>query len=410
MKTEVVEGILTLNVDMIATLAIAICLLLLGYYLRRKIAFFERFCIPAPVIGGLSFAIVLLILNVTNTMNVEFDTTFQGPFMIAFFTTVGLGGSLRLLKKGGIALIIYWLLSGSLAIFQNTIGIIFAKLTGLHPMFGIMAGAVSMEGGHGAAAAFGPTAEAMGHVGATTVAVAAATFGLIAGGLIGGPISKYLIEKYDLKPEDVSDIGLETFEELTSTGEESEITANSFFKHMAIIAVCMTIGAMASGWFSEAIDFSLPGYIGAMFIAVIFRNINDGIGLINIDSRLVNLIGDISLGSFLSMALMSLKLWQLFDLAIPMFVILIAQVVFMVVFCIFICFPLLGKNFDAAIMTAGMAGHGLGATPNAIANMGAVSEKYGPSPRAFLIVPLVGAVLIDIFALPTIIWFMNFVQ
>lgn len=410
MKTEVVEGILTLNVDMIATLAIAICLLLLGYYLRRKIAFFERFCIPAPVIGGLSFAIVLLILNVTNTMNVEFDTTFQGPFMIAFFTTVGLGGSLRLLKKGGIALIIYWLLSGSLAIFQNTIGIIFAKLTGLHPMFGIMAGAVSMEGGHGAAAAFGPTAEAMGHVGATTVAVAAATFGLIAGGLIGGPISKYLIEKYDLKPEDVSDIGLETFEELTSTGEESEITANSFFKHMAIIAVCMTIGAMASGWFSEAIDFSLPGYIGAMFIAVIFRNINDGIGLINIDSRLVNLIGDISLGSFLSMALMSLKLWQLFDLAIPMFVILIAQVVFMVIFCIFICFPLLGKNFDAAIMTAGMAGHGLGATPNAIANMGAVSEKYGPSPRAFLIVPLVGAVLIDIFALPTIIWFMNFVQ
>lgn len=410
MKTEVVEGILTLNVDMIATLAIAICLLLLGYYLRRKIAFFERFCIPAPVIGGLSFAIVLLILNVTNTMNVEFDTTFQGPFMIAFFTTVGLGGSLRLLKKGGIALIIYWLLSGSLAIFQNTIGIIFAKLTGLHPMFGVMAGAVSMEGGHGAAAAFGPTAEAMGHVGATTVAVAAATFGLIAGGLIGGPISKYLIEKYDLKPEDVSDIGLETFEELTSTGEESEITANSFFKHMAIIAVCMTIGAMASGWFSEAIDFSLPGYIGAMFIAVIFRNINDGIGLINIDSRLVNLIGDISLGSFLSMALMSLKLWQLFDLAIPMFVILIAQVVFMVIFCIFICFPLLGKNFDAAIMTAGMAGHGLGATPNAIANMGAVSEKYGPSPRAFLIVPLVGAVLIDIFALPTIIWFMNFVQ
>lgn len=410
MKTELLEGILTLKVDMIATLAMAVCLLLIGYKLRKKVAFFERFCIPAPVIGGLLFAIIVLILKMSNIITIQLDTTFQSPFMIAFFTTVGLGGSLKLLKKGGIFLIIYWLLSGALAIFQNVIGVTFAKITGLHPMLGIMAGAVSMEGGHGAAAAFGPTAESMGFAGATTVALSAATFGLIAGGLIGGPIARYLIEKYNLKPEEADALELETYKELAATGEKSEITSNLMFVHIALITVCMTVGAIASGWFSQAIDFVLPGYVGAMFIAVIFRNINDQAKIVAIDQHLVDLIGNISLGTFLSMALMNLKLWELFDLAIPMLVILVAQVAFMTVFCIFVCFRLLGKSFDAAIMSAGMAGHGLGATPNAIANMGAVTEKYGPSPRAFLVVPLVGAVLIDIVALPTIVWFMNFFQ
>lgn len=410
MKTELLEGILTLQVDMIATLAMAICLLLLGYKLRKKVTFFERFCIPAPVIGGLLFAIIVLILKMSNIITIQLDTTFQSPFMIAFFTTVGLGGSLKLLKKGGIFLIIYWLLSGALAIFQNIIGVVFAKVTGLHPMLGIMAGAVSMEGGHGAAAAFGVTAENMGFTGASTVALSAATFGLIAGGLIGGPIARYLIEKNNLKPEEADSLELETYRELAATGEKSEITSNLMFVHIALITVCMTVGAMASGWFSEAIDFALPGYVGAMFIAVIFRNINDQVKIVKLDQHLIDLIGNISLGTFLSMALMNLKLWELFDLAIPMFVILVAQVTFIAIYCIFICFPLLGKGFDGAIMSAGMAGHGLGATPNAIANMGAVTEKYGPSPRAFLVVPLVGAVLIDIVALPTIVWFMNFFQ
>ncbi|WP_129600380.1 sodium/glutamate symporter [Anaerophilus nitritogenes] len=410
MKTELLEGMLTLKVDMIATLAVAVSLLLIGYKIRNKATFFEKFCIPAPVIGGLLFAIIVLILRVWNIVTIQLDTTFQSPFMIGFFTTVGLGGSFRMLRKGGLILIIYWLLSGALASFQNIIGVVFAKLTGLHPMLGIMAGAVSMEGGHGAAAAFGPTAESMGYVGASTVALSAATFGLIAGGLIGGPIARYLIEKYNLKPEEADTLEIETYKQLAATGKKSEMSSHSIFVHIALITLCITIGSMISEWFSQVIDFVLPSYVGAMFIAVIFRNINDQIKLVNLDHYLIDTIGNISLGIFLSMALMNLKLWQLFDLAIPMFVILIMQVLFMIIFCVFICFRLLGKNFDAAIMSAGMAGHGLGATPNAIANMGSVTEKYGPSPRAFLIVPLVGAVLIDIVALPTIVWFMNLFQ
>lgn len=410
MKTEIIDGILTLNVDMIATLAIAILLLLLGYTIRKKVSFFEKFCIPAPVIGGLMFAVLALVLKQGDIITFKMDTTFQSPFMIAFFTTVGLGASFGLVKKGGVPLIVYWLLCGFLAVTQNVIGVVFAKITGIHPLLGIMAGAVSMEGGHGAAAAFGPTVEALGVEGATTVAVAAATFGLISGGLIGGPISKYLIDKHQLKP-DMSDLEtIETFEQIAGTAETAKITSHSMMIHMAVITVCMTIGAMASGWFAKVTGLVLPGYVGAMFVAVLFRNINDKLHLVHFDHYTIDLVGNVSLGIFLSMALMTLKLWELFGLAVPMFVILAAQVVFMIVFCIFICFRLLGKSFDAAIMCAGMAGHGLGATPNAIANMGAVTEKYGPSPRAFMIVPLVGAFLIDLLALPNIVWFINLLK
>lgn len=410
MKTEMIDGIFTLNVDMVATLAIAILLLLLGYSLRKKVSFFEKFCIPAPVIGGLLFAVLALILKQGNIVTLKMETTFQSPFMIAFFTTVGLGASFGLVKKGGLPLIIYWLLCGFLAVSQNVIGFIFAKLTGIHPLLGIMAGAVSMEGGHGAAAAFGPTVEALGVQGATTVAVAAATFGLISGGLIGGPIARYLIDKHQLKPDTSDRETIETFEQIAGTSETSKITSHSIMIHMAVITVCMTLGSMAAGWFAKVTGQVLPGYVGAMFLAVLFRNLNDRIHLVHLDLYTIDLIGNVSLGIFLSMALMTLKLWELFDLAIPMFIILAAQVTFIIVFTIFICFRLLGKNFDAAIMSAGMAGHGLGATPNAIANMGAVTEKYGPSPRAFMIVPLVGAFLIDLIALPNIVWFINFLK
>lgn len=407
MKTEFVQGLLTLKVDMIASLAIAILLLLFGNFLRKKVTFFTRFCIPAPVIGGLIFSMFVFMLKQGNVISISMDTTFQSPFMIAFFTTVGLGGSFGLLKKGGVPLIIYWILCGIMAIAQNVIGVFFANLTGIHPVLGVMAGAVSMEGGHGAAAAFGPTAEAMGVTGATTVAVAAATFGLISGGLIGGPIAKYLIDKYRLSPysDDKYDMG--SFEEAVGANEKTKITTNLVMTHMAVITVCMTVGSIASTWFSDTTGLSLPGYVGAMFIAVIFRNINDKINLVKLDYYTIDLMSNVSLGIFLSMALMTLKLWELSGLAGPLLVILMAQVVFIILYTIFIVFRFLGKDFDAAVMAAGMAGHGLGATPNAMANMGSVTEKYGPSPKAFLIVPLVGAFLIDLIGIPNIVWFMN---
>lgn len=407
MKAEMVDNILMLNFDMISTLTVAVLLLLLGYFLRKKVSLFERFCIPAPVIGGLIFAVLVLVLKSSNVLEVSLDTTFQTPFMIAFFTIVGLGGSFSLLKKGGITLIIYWLLCGIMAIAQNVIGVLVAKFTGLHPLLGVLSGAVSMEGGHGAAAAFGKTAESLGITGASTVALAAATFGLIAGGLIGGPIAKRMIEKNNLQPDKLSMHDIETFEEVSGINDNTKITAKVLMSQIALITVCMTVGAVVSGWFVDITDMVLPQYVGAMFIAVIVRNINDKFKLIDINFYVIDLLGNVFLGIFLSMALMSLKLWQLAGLAGPLFVILAAQILFIVLYTKFVAFKLLGGNFDAAAMCAGMAGHGMGATPNAIANIGAVTEKYGPSPRAFLIVPLVGAFLIDLIAIPNIVWFMN---
>lgn len=408
MKTEIINGLLTLKVDMIATLALALLLLFLGSFLRKRINFFERFCIPAPVIGGLLFSILALILKQSNIIIISMDTTFQSPFMIAFFTTVGLGASFGLVKKGGKPLIIYWILCSILAVAQNAIGVATAKLVGIHPVLGVMMGAVSMEGGHGAAAAFGPMAEGLGVASATTVAVAAATFGLISGGLIGGPIAKHLIDKYNLKPTEVEELEGQSYREAAGISEKANITSTAFLLQLMVITVCMTIGAMASSWITKKTGAALPGYVGAMFTAVIFRNINDKFKLVKLDLYTIDLIGDVSLGIFLSMALMTLKLWELANLAGPMVVVLMSQVIFMLIYTIFIVFKALGQDFDAAVMASGMAGHGLGATPNAIANMGAVTEKYGPSTKAFLIVPLVGAFLIDLIGIPNIVWFINF--
>lgn len=407
MKIEMVKGILTFKMDMIATLTVALMLLFLGYYLRKKVKFFERFCIPAPVIGGLLFSIFALVLKQSNIITISMDTTFQSPFMIAFFTTVGIGGSFSLVKKGGKPLIIYWILCSILAIAQNAIGVATAKMVGIHPVLGVMMGAVSMEGGHGAAAAFGPTAEALGVASATTVAVAAATFGLISGGLIGGPIAKYLIDKNNLKPTEVEEFTGESYREAAGIASASNVTSHGFLVQLAIITVCMTIGSVICAWIAKT-GTVIPGYVGAMFTAVAFRNLNDKFKFIKIDFYIVDLIGDVCLGTFLSMALMSLKLWELATLAGPMVIVLVAQVAFMIIYTIFIVFKALGKDFDAAVMASGMAGHGLGATPNAIANMGAVTEKYGPSTKAFLIVPLVGAFLIDLIGIPNIVWFINF--
>lgn len=408
MKIELVEGLLTINADMVATLAISVLLLLFGYFLRKKVYLFEKFCIPAPVLGGLLFSILALILKQANIVGIKMDTTLQNPLMIAFFTTVGLGGSFKLLKKGGVVLTIYWLLTGVLSISQNILGVTFAKLTGIHPLLGIMGGAATMVGGHGGAASFGQTIESLGVNGAITVGMAAATFGLISGSLIGGPIAKYLIEKNNLKPSVSNKYNVETLEEAIGASENTKITTKMVMIHIAVIAVCMTIGSVISGWFSSSTGVVLPGYVGAMFVAVILRNLNDKLNFLKINYFTIDMLSDISLGIFLSMALMTLKLWELTDLAIPLLVILAVQVIFMFLFVAFIAFRLLGKDFDAAVMCSGLAGHGLGATPNALANMGAVTEKYGPSPKAFLVVPLVGAFLADIIHIPNVVWFINF--
>ncbi|MGE7921786.1 sodium/glutamate symporter [Viridibacillus arvi] len=392
-----------LEINQITTVFLAVALLTLGSFLIKKIGVLQRFCIPAPVVGGLIFAAITTILQATGTLEISLDTSLQSLFMITFFTTVGLGASFKLVKLGGKLLIIYWLACGFLALMQNVIGVSLASLFGIDPLIGMMAGAVSMEGGHGSAAAFGQTLEDLGISSAMTIGAAAATCGLVAGGLIGGPIVKYLITKHDLKPAEEEEVA-------SHEDDDYPITSESFLFQVFIITFCMAIGTYLGTLFSETTGFVLPGYVGAMFAAVIVRNVLDKIKPHSVHMKSVNLIGDVALGVFLSMALMSIKLWEIADLALPLFAIVFVQVLFIVVFSIFVLFRILGKNYDAAVMVAGFAGHGLGATPNAMANMSAVVNRFGPSRKAFLIVPIVGAFLIDVFAIPIIITTINLLK
>ena len=408
MEFEIIDGIKNINLDMISTVALGSLLLLFGNFLKRKIKLLEKFCIPGPVIGGLLFAIMIFILKTSNMLNISMDTTLQSHFMIAFFTTIGLGASFNLIKKGGKLLIIYWILCGLLSIAQNLIGVIGAKITNINPLIGIMCGAVSMEGGHGAAASFGAKVESLGVNGAVTIGMAAATFGLMCGGLIGGPISRYLIDKYKLTPNKNEVNENVSVEDVAGIKLSDSFTSNTMIVQIAVIASCMTIGSVVGTWFSDITGIVLPGYVGAMFIAVIFRNLNDKFNIVNLDLYSIDIISNICLGIFLTMALMTIKLWELSGLAGPMIVIVAAQVIFIALYGAFIAFRILGKDFDAAIMVSGMLGHGLGATPNALANINSVTSKYGNSTKAFLIVPLVGAFLIDLVAIPTIVTFINF--
>ncbi|WMI70835.1 sodium/glutamate symporter [Aminobacterium sp. MB27-C1] len=407
MTWEFVDKILTLHLDGVWTTALAAILLMLGYGLRHKVRFFEVFCIPAPVIGGVLMSLIALVLHHQGGGAIKFNTALQSPMMIAFFTTVGIGGSFALLKKGGKALIVYLIFCWCLAVFQNGFGAGLAKLLGIHPALGIMAGAASLEGGHGAAAAFGPMAEELGVAGAKVVAIAAATYGLIAGGLLGGPLAKWLIDRHHVSIEAsqealyIQKTEKEKFDQFFSSFD--------FLKMLTLVLVIMVLGSFLSGKIKEWYNFSLPGYVGAMFVAVVFRNFNDHFSWVKIHDKAIELISDVSLGLFLTMAMMSLRIWELYDLAIPLIVILALQTIALLLIGAFLLFPLLGKDYDAAVMCAGFIGHGLGATPNAVANMGAVSERYQMmSHKAFLIVPLCGAVLIDLVGLPNIVWFINF--
>lgn len=369
--------------------------------LVNRIGILDRFLIPAPVVGGLLFAILALILQSTGIVEISLDTSLQSIFMIAFFTTVGLGASFKLIKLGGKLLIIYLLLCGVTVFMQNVIGVSLAKVFHIDPLLGVMSGAVSMSGGHGGAAAYGQTIEELGITSAVTIGMAAATLGLIFGSLSGGPIARHLIGKYDLKPKEG------TVEEYVEK-DEKPIGQHSFMIQVTMITLSMAGGTMLGDLFTEATGFVLPAYIGAMFVAVLVRNIVDRFLPGTVNMKEINLIGDVSLAIFLSMALMSIKLWEVAGLALPLVGIIIFQVAFIVVFAVFVMFRALGKDYDAAVMIAGFLGHGLGATPNAMANMGATVNKFGPSRTAFLVVPIVGAFLMDvIFSAPIIITTIN---
>lgn len=398
-----------LELDAITTLALASVLYLLGIYVVNHISILRRLCIPAPVIGGLLFAILVAVLQSTNIITIKLDSDFiQNFFMLAFFTTIGLGASLKLLRLGGKVLILYFIFCGVLAVFQNIIGVSIAKVLNIPPLLGLTAGSMSMEGGHGNAAAYGQTVQNMGIDSALTAALAAATLGLVAGGLIGGPVVKYLINKYNLKPEHAEE----------TTKDYSNVKSNSYLRNrmtpttifllqFSIVAICMAIGSYLGNTFSDLTGINIPVYVGAMFIAVIIRNISEYNNLNLIDMKIIDSISDVSLSLFLSIALMSIQLTEIYQLAIPLIVIVLVQVVFIVLFSVFVVFRGLGKNYDAAVMIGGFIGHGLGATPNAMANLDVITKKYGASPKAYLVVPIVGAFLIDLLGVPIVTAFIN---
>ncbi|EGQ24039.1 MULTISPECIES: sodium/glutamate symporter [Sporosarcina] len=390
-----------IELNQITTLFLAVALYLLGMALVSRVGFLNRFLIPAPVIGGLIFATLALVLKTTGIVEITLDTSLQSLFMIAFFTTVGLGASFKLIKLGGKLLVIYLLLCGVTVFLQNVIGVSFAQLFGIDPLLGVMAGAVSMNGGHGGAAAYGQTIENLGVSSALTIGMAAATLGLICGSLTGGPVARYLIKKHDLKP---SAGKIEEYVE----NDERPIQEWSFMVQVALLTFSMAVGTYLGDLFTNVTGFVLPSYIGAMFVAVIVRNLTDRFVKGTVNMKEINLIGDVSLAIFLSMALMSIKLWEVADLALPLIGIILIQVIVIVLYAVFVMFRMLGKDYDAAVMISGFLGHGLGATPNAMANMSATVSKYGPSRTAFLVVPIVGAFLIDVvFSAPIIITTIN---
>ncbi len=394
---------MTLSFNLVETFGLSVVVLLIGKFLVGKIGFLNKFCIPAPVVGGLLFSLLNLAFNVSGVATVTLDTGLQSFFMICFFTTVGFGASLAVLKKGSVAVIVFLAAASVLCVFQNLAGAGIAALMVENPLIGVAVGSVPMTGGHGTAAAFGPMMEEAGLAGASTIAVAAATFGLISGSLMGGPIANRLIRKRNLRAgtADVVSAGKGAIEEkkiLLNSGHLS----TAFFQ----IAIAMGLGSYVSKALALS-GLTVPAYIGSMLVAACMRNIfKDGTSK-EVRIAEIQALGEIFLSIFLAQALMSLKLWELTGLALPLVVILLAQVVLMFLFANFVTFNVMGKDYDAAVLSAGHCGFGMGATPNGVANMTAIVDKYGPSPKAFFVLPIIGGLFIDFVNSFVILFFIN---
>ena len=409
MDFETIEGILNINLNSTTTLALAALLLIMGYSINKRVTILNKYCIPAPVVGGFIFMFLTWLGHISSTFKFNFENIFQSTFMLAFFTTVGLGASFSLLKKGGKLLIIYWLTCGIISIFQNIIGITITKITGLEAPYALLSSAISMIGGHGAALAYGGTFAKMGYESAPLVGAAAATFGLITAVLIGGPLGRRLIEKNNLKPDNTEKFDQSVTEINADKGEK--LSDLDIIKNVVAILLCMAIGSYISTLIGKLIKMDFPSYVGSMFVAVIVRNINEKTHTYNFNFSLVDGIGNVMLNLFLSLALMTLKLWELSGLIGGVLLVVACQVIFMIIIAYFVVFRILGSNYDAAVMCSGLCGHGLGATPSAIVNMTAINEKYGMSRKAMMIVPIVGAFLVDIIYQPATVWFIKtFVQ
>lgn len=390
------------ELDMYQTIAVAVVVLMLGSFLKKKFKVLDRFCIPAPVVGGVLFAIFTCICYATGLVEFSFNDILKEVCMVFFFTSVGFQANLKVLKSGGKPLLIFLVLVIVLIITQNFTAIGLANLLGLDSLTGMTTGSIPMVGGHGTAGAFGPVLEDFGISGATTVCTAAATFGLVAGSLMGGPIGNRLIKKHNLLETIKNDDDTLLVEEEEKHERHFSMYAPAVFQ----LIIAVGIGTIFSKLLSLT-GMTFPIYIGAMIAAAIMRNIGEYTGKITIHMGEINDLGGICLSLFLGIAMITLKLWQLADLALPLVILLAGQVALMFLFSYIVVFNVMGRNYDAAVLVAGTCGFGMGATPNAMANMQAICEKYEPSVKAYLIIPIVGSLFADFLNSLTITFFIN---
>lgn len=390
---------------MYQTLAVAVGVLYLGGVLKKKVKFLETFCIPAPVVGGVIFAVFSCLLHIFGIVEFQFDETLKNVCMVMFFTSVGFQANIKVLKAGGKSLVAFLMCLIVLIFLQNAVAVGVAKALDINALVGMCTGSIPMIGGHGTSGAFGAVLEDFGINGATTLCTAAATFGLIIGSIMGGPLSRRLIIKHDLMktvvPEDDSI--------LAEDEQKHHRSVNMYAPAAYQLAIAMGIGTLVS-WSLSYTGMTFPVYIGSMIVAAFMRNIGEYSGKIHIHMGEINDIGGICLSLFLGIAMITLQLWQLAELALPLVIMLIAQVLLMAFFSYFVVFNVMGRNYDAAVLVAGTCGFGMGATPNAMANMQALTQKFAPSIKAYMLVPIVGSMFADFLNSLVITGFINFIN
>lgn len=391
-----------IQIDMYQTLAVSVLVLILGQFLKKRINFLEKFCIPAPVIGGLLFTVLTCVCYSLGIAEFTFDDTLREVCMVFFFTSVGFQANLKVLKSGGKSLFIFLGLVVVLIVSQNFLALGVSKLLHLDPLVGLCTGSIPMVGGHGTAGAFGPVLEDFDVKGATTICTAAATFGLIAGSLIGGPIGKRLIDRKKLLDTAVA----EDDSILVEDEKKHERHTNMYAAAVFQLIIAVGIGTIISELLTKT-GLTFPIYIGAMIAAAVIRNIGEYSGKFDIYMGEINNLGGICLSLFLGMAMITLKLWQLAELALPLIILLSAQLILMMLFTYFVVFNVMGRDYDAAVLSAGTCGFGMGATPNAMANMQAICDRYVPSVKAYLIIPLIGSLFADFLNSLVITFFIN---
>lgn len=392
-----------LTLNMYQTAALAVPVYYIGKAIKDRVLFLQKYCIPSPVVGGVLAALLFLLLRMTGLLYVEMDTTLQTVFMLVFFCTVGYSARLNMLLKGGMMLVLMVIASAVLCVMQDGLGAAIVTAFGEHPLLGTALGSVSLVGGHGTAAAFGPEIEALGVQGAEVASYAAATFGVVTGCIVGGPLARARIMR--LKNPPTAHIGKHVHvEEQTEEKADTPLDQNRLMLAVALLLVSVGLGTVITFCLEQLMTFSAA--VGSLLGGCLFRLVCD-VKKIKLPDKEIGMCGNIALYIFLSMAMMSMELWELAELALPMVITLLAQVLAMALFCYFVIFNIMGRNYEAAVMVSGVCGYGLGSTSNAIANMEAITSVYGPAPQAFLVIPIVGSLLADLVNSGVITLFMN---